>query len=353
MSDKPIVLVRVDAGLAAGSGHVMRCAAIGMRLMVRGARVYFVCAGLSFQLSNWVRSQGFDLTEIHDEQIIDWQADLEATLVVARNIGMIDLLIVDHYRLELNWEFGMRPHVRRIFVVDDLADRHHDCDLLLDQNLHEGAHNRYANLVPKNALQFLGPQYALLRNEFDQPGLIRSRDGSINLLLVFFGGTDPGNQTIKVIDALRALGSKAPQSLVVLGPASPHRVAIHKSVLKLPNVKVIDSTDQMAVLIAQADLAVGTCGVAAWERCALGLPCLVVVTAENQRDDAEILHKFGAIEHLGDASEVNSDMWEAAIRRAMDKPERVFAMGLASAQVMVDRQAALAKLERTLVDGLF
>jgi UDP-2,4-diacetamido-2,4,6-trideoxy-beta-L-altropyranose hydrolase len=106
------------------------------------------------------------------------------------------------------------------------------------------------------------------------------------------------------------------------------------------------------MLIAQADLAIGTCGVAAWERCALGLPCLVVVTAENQREDAVILHRLGAVEHLGDADEVNVEKWESALRRAMDDPDRIQAMASSAREVMVGRQAALAELERTLVDGM-
>lgn len=246
----------------------------------------------------------------------------------------------------------MRPHTRRILVIDDLADRDHDCDLLLDQNLHEDAQSRYKQRVPHAALQFLGPQYALLRFEFDEHGLERTRDGSVKRLLVFFGGTDLGNQTIKVIDALRALGSRAPESTIVLGPIYPYRDEIYKSVADLPSIHVLDTTDQMSMLIAQADLAIGTCGGGAWERCALGLPCLVVVTAENQREDAEILHRLGAVEHLGDANEVTVENWESALRRSMNDPHRIRSMASAARKVMVGRRTALAELERTLVDGM-
>lgn len=347
-----IVLIRADATMETGSGHVMRCAALGMRMMARGALAHFVCVGLPDQLADWLRDHGFGLTVLPAADITDWHSDLAATCEVARQVGHADLLIVDHYGLERAWESGMRPHARRILVIDDLADRDHDCDLLLDQNLHEDAGSRYKQRVPQGALQFLGPQYALLRAEFDEHGLERTRDGSVKQLLVFFGGTDLGNQTIKVIDALRALGSRAPESTIVLGPAHPYRDTVHKSVSDLPNVHVLDTTDQMSVLIAQADLAIGTCGVAAWERCALGLPCLVVVTAENQREDAEILHRLGAVEHMGDANEVNAENWESALQRAMDDPHRIRSMALASSEVMVGRRTALAELERALVDGM-
>lgn len=347
-----IVLIRADATMETGSGHVMRCAALGMRLMAHGSQVHFVCAGLPGQLAEWLHHRGFGVATLPAADIPDWSADLAATGDVARRIGHADLLIVDHYGLDQRWESGMRRYARRILAIDDLADRDHDCDLLLDQNLHDNAQNRYKQRVPEGILQFLGPQYALLRTEFDRHGLERIRDGSVKQLLVFFGGTDPGNQTIKVINALRALGSRAPGSTIVLGHAHPCRDEIHKSAAGLPKVNVLDATDQMAMLMARADLAIGTCGVAAWERCTLGLPCLVVVTAENQREDAEILHRLGAVEYLGDASEITAENWESALRRAMDDPHRIRSMALAASKVMEGRQAALAELERTLVDGM-
>lgn len=347
-----IVLVRADATPQIGSGHVMRCAALGMRMMARGALVHFVCIDIHGRLADWLRGSGFGLTLLSAAGIADWRADLAETRKVACQVGHADLLIVDHYGLERRWESGMRPYARRIMVIDDLADRDHDCDLLLDQNLHDDAEGRYKSRVPQAALQFLGPQYALLRTEFDGHALNHARDGTVKALLVFFGGTDLGNQTIKVIDALRLLGSRAPDCTIVLGPAHPYRDAIQKSANNLPNVKVLDATDQMSALMAQADLAIGTCGVAAWERCALGLPCLVVVTAENQREDAEILHRLGAVEHLGDAHEVTAENWESALRRAMDDPQRMRSMALAAREVMVGRRTALAELEEALFDGM-
>jgi UDP-2,4-diacetamido-2,4,6-trideoxy-beta-L-altropyranose hydrolase len=347
-----LVLVRADANFEIGSGHVMRCAALGMRLMARGASIHFVCSGLPDPLADWLRDRGFGLTVLPAADITDWHADLASTCAVARQVGHVDLLIVDHYRLDQAWECGMRSHVQRILVIDDLADRDHDCDLLLDQNLHEDAQNRYKQHVPPGTRQFLGPRYALLRSEFDGHGLERTRDGSVKRLLVFFGGTDPGNQTIKVIDALGALSSRAPESIIVLGPAHPSRDEVHKSVVRLPGAQVLDTTDQMAMLIAQADLAIGTCGVAAWERCTLGLPCLVVVTAENQREDAEILHRQGAVELLGDANGVGAEEWQGALRKALDDPHRIRAMALAAQKVMLGRLEALAELEKVLDDGM-
>jgi len=346
-----IVLVRADATSEIGSGHVMRCAALGTRLMTYGAKIHFVCACLPPQLGEWLHNHGFGLTVLTAADFGDWRTDLAATCDVFHRVGSVDLLIVDHYGLSQAWESSIRSHVRRIMVIDDLADRDHDCDLLLDQNLHDNTLARYEKRVSPRTRMFFGPRYAMLRPEFDEPELVRIRDGSVKRLLVFFGG-DPNNQTSKVIDAIRVLGSFAPECIVVLGLAHPYRQKILNSVTDLPGVDVLDTTDNMARLIAQADLAIGTCGVSAWERCALGLPTLVVVTAENQREDASILHRLGAVENLGDADTVSVDNWVHALRQTMNNPCRLRAMAKASLEVMAGRKAALAELEKALIDGM-
>jgi UDP-2,4-diacetamido-2,4,6-trideoxy-beta-L-altropyranose hydrolase len=345
---KNIVLVRADADLAIGTGHVMRCAALGMRMVARGDIVHFVCAGLPDRLADWFRIHGFGLTVVPQPESVSWQADFDATRRIALHLGNVDLVVVDHYGLDQRWEAEMRQYCRRILVIDDLADRNHDCDLLLDQNLHENAQQRYAGRVPVNAKQFLGPRYALLREEFNRPDLSRARSGSLNRLLIFFGGTDPGAQTLKLISALRDLGDEAPSATIVLGPMNPFRKSVLADAQDLVSVTVIESTDQISALMSEADLAIGTCGISAWERCALGLPCLVTITADNQREDAEILHRLGAIKNLGNAEDVSASDWAREIRLAMGDAAGIQAMSHAAQDVMAGRLEAAAELESAL-----
>lgn len=344
------VLVRADANLEIGTGHVMRCAALGANLKDSGASVHFVSSDLPTGLENWLIANCFGLTVIASDLITDWYADYVATSEVIKTIGEVDLLIVDHYQLDQNWESKMRRHAKRILVFDDLANRDHDCDFLLDQNLHDNAQLRYLRRVPNDVKLFLGPQYACLRKEFEDESLSYVREGNVTRLLVFFGGTDPGNQTLKVINALLSIGKAAPICTVVLGPANPFRNEIHDKAVGLRNIKVLDATDNMAILMHQADLAVGTCGIAAWERCVLGLPSLVVITAENQREDAEILDRLGAVENLGNADLLSSEHWEVAIKRAINSPSRIRSMSIASREVMFGRAEAYSSFQRTLLD---
>jgi UDP-2,4-diacetamido-2,4,6-trideoxy-beta-L-altropyranose hydrolase len=343
------VLVRADANLEIGSGHVMRCAALGAKLKASGASVHFVSSNLPSGLEHWLIDNFFGLTVIVSDHITDWHADYVATSEVIQTIGEVDLLIVDHYHLDQKWESKMRRHAKRILVIDDLANRDHDCDFLLDQNLHENAQHRYLNRVPINTKLFLGPQYACLRKEFEDESLSLVREGNVTRLLVFFGGTDPGNQTLKVVNALLSLGIAAPICTVVLGPANPFGKEIHREVVGSRNIKVLDATDNMATLMHQADLAIGTCGLAAWERCVLGLPSLVVITAENQREDAEILARLGAVENLGNADLLRSENWEIAIKRAIQNPNRIRNMSIASREVMFGRAEACASFQRALL----
>jgi UDP-2,4-diacetamido-2,4,6-trideoxy-beta-L-altropyranose hydrolase len=344
-----IVLMRADATAGLGTGHVMRCAALGLRLAGHGAQVHFACAALPPAIEEWLCERGFGVHLMEGIAPGDEAGDLRQSASLASALPSIDLLVVDNYGLGYDWEHGMRAYAARILVIDDLADRDHDCDLLLDQNLRHNAAYRYTNRVPSTARQFIGPRYALLRPEFDDPGLLRRRDGIVRRLLVFFGGTDPGNQSGKLLEALSDLGSAVPASTVVLGPAHPDRESAHQSAASLPNVILKNATTEMARLMSEADLAIGTCGIAAWERCLLGVPSLVVVTAENQREDAEILDRLGAVKNLGDAEAVTARQWTDALRRAMDDQSGLKAMGLAALAVMHERQRAIAELESAVM----
>src|SRR5690606_26558309 len=133
------------------------------------------------------------------------------------------------YSIDIQWELKLRTYVNRIMVIDDLANRRHDCDLLLDQNLYENMEQRYMGLVPETCKLLLGPRYALLRPEFREARKkLRPRDGTVRRILIFFGGTDPTNETLKAIEAVRLLNCSDIEVDVVVGAKNPHRDLIKK-----------------------------------------------------------------------------------------------------------------------------
>lgn len=360
-----LVVIRADASLEIGTGHVMRCLALAESLRSKGAECFFVCREEDGHICDVVEARNFRCVRLPKAandaragagsnagfaafQEIDARQTIAAVDSCGRNP---DLLVVDHYRLDRSWESLVRACVRRIFVIDDLADRMHDCDLLLDQNLHDSPGIRYAGLVPEGAKVFVGPEYALLRPEFGGvPAVTRTR-GLIRMLS-FFGGADSTNESLKVVEALRSMGASAPQTEIVLGPANPHANTVLDAARGVACLNVIRQTDNMAGLMREADLGLGTCGVAAWERCCAGLPSLVVVSADNQRDDARILHSLGAVRNLGDAAGVGAQRWARGIRDLQNDPSALTAMSIAAASVMRGRGEAASRFEGALASIL-
>ncbi len=356
-----IVVVRVDASAELGSGHVMRCLTLAHRLTRAGAAVSFICTEVLGALSDFIEARGYAVARIGSagdastavaRGVQAWEADAAASRAAIRTSGARpDLLVVDHYGLDARWERLLRPLVGRILVLDDLANRPHDCDLLLDQSLHDDPDGRYANLVDPATRVFVGPSYALLREEFDvvSPS---PRDGGLRQLLVFFGGNDSSNEIGKVINALRALGAARPAVTVVLGPQYARTAQIRDATRDLESLEIIAETNEMSRLMATADLGIGTCGGAAWERCAVGLPALVVVTADNQRDDARLLERLGAVRILGDAGAVDTADWCEHIRALERDPAALLAMSRAAAGVLQRRHESMSAFLHALTAGV-
>jgi UDP-2,4-diacetamido-2,4,6-trideoxy-beta-L-altropyranose hydrolase len=200
-------------------------------------------------------------------------------------------------------------------AIDDLADRPHDCDLLLDQNLYDEPGRRYAGLVPERCTPLVGPAYALLRDEFGAARAKRKhRDGSVRRLVVFFGGSDPGDETSKALAAVRILRASRPEleADVVVGTSNPHRAKVEAICREIPGTRFHCQIANMAELMAGADLAFGAGGTASWERCCVGLPALAAILAENQRELLENAHRRGVAVSLGWADRITAEDYARA-----------------------------------------
>ncbi len=319
---------RVDASSLIGGGHVMRCLTLANVLREQGATCHFYCHPQPGDRIAAIAAEGFPVTSVGLYQ------DLPAGFKT-------DWLVTDHYCLDAVWE--ARQQVIRRLVIDDLANRPHQCDVLLDQNLRTGSAARYRKLTPPQCRLLLGPSHVLLRPAF---ALMPKRvtNGEVKHIFVYFGGNDQNNQAGQALDAL----ARIPQVTadIVLGPDHPHREVL-LTMSERPGIVVMETCSDMASAMARADLALGVCGIAAWERCALGLPSLVCVTADNQREDAEILHRLGAVEHLGESAQVDATCWADALNRALTDPARIVQMGRTAASVVDgyrDNQALLLNL---------
>lgn len=319
------VIFRTDASIEIGSGHVMRCLALADELKLRGMEIAFICRDLPGHLKVLIEQKGYLVILLnnpervrdvsHDDTRhspwlgVNWEVDARQTAVVLmKTSAPIKWLIVDHYALDYKWEAYIRSYVNKIMVIDDLADRHHECDVIVDQNLYHNAATRYDGLIPVQCKKMTGPQYAMLRIEFREARKnLRKRDGSIRGIHVFFGGSDETNETAKAIQALAMLQRSDIHVDVVVGENNPNRKDIEILCQAMPNFLFHRQVDHMASLMMQADLAIGSGGTTTWERCCLGLPAVVAILGENQRELTYAVENYGAIINLGDGCNVSPE----------------------------------------------
>jgi UDP-2,4-diacetamido-2,4,6-trideoxy-beta-L-altropyranose hydrolase len=343
---------RTDASVEIGSGHLMRCLTLADQLRADGAEAAFICRDLPGAMFGLLDARGYPNARLELPATVaaSQHDDARATLEAVAGLfpGGVDWLVVDQYGLDAEWERLLRPVSRKLMVIDDLADRPHDCDLLLDQNYYRDLESRYQGRVPGQCVTLLGPGYVLLRPEFALARQkLRARDGVVRRILVFFGGSDPTNETEKVLEALGLLGKPDLDVDVVVGLANPKRQAIQALCEALPNVSFHCQVPSMAELILDADLGVGAGGAAMWERCYLGLPAITVISAANQERTTEDVAAIGAIELLGRATKLGPADYAHALGAMIGNPVRTRQIGeLALRIVPVEGQPVANAMRR-------
>lgn len=347
-----LVVFRTDASVQIGTGHVMRCLTLADELTRRGHQCRFICRDHQGHLGELIASKGFELHALPssgnaEEQLsecadnahaewlgVPWQQDAKQTLEVLSSLE-IDWLVVDHYALDARWEREIASVVGRITVIDDLADRKHECALLLDQNLGR-QESDYDRWVPDDCLRLIGPRYAMLRPEFArlrEHSLQRRKQSELKRILISFGGVDWTNVTGQVLSALAETSLPPETELdIIMGSSAPYLEQVRQQVEQLPfRATVSVNVPDMAEHMCMADLSIGAAGGTSWERCCLGLPAVLVILAENQLSGAKALETLGAAVGIGGPEAVQSAL-PSALARASD-PETLQRMSHAAAEV--------------------
>jgi UDP-2,4-diacetamido-2,4,6-trideoxy-beta-L-altropyranose hydrolase len=293
------VAFRLDVTKQIGTGHFVRCLTVANRLKHIGAHTLFICYPLPPSLIDQLNSCGHEylpLSEMAEEVYrvgdqtiphahwIPTASDIDAKKTIqALAKEEWDVLVVDHYALDIKWESALRPYAKKIFVIDDLADRNHDCDFLLDQNIYLDYQDRYQSKVPKHCRLLLGPKYCLLRDQFLKAHQFRNLPPrKVQEVLIFMGGVDLENYTMKVLNSLLLCNLANCNVNVVIGDSHPDLTGI-RAICEKHGFNCFVQTEEMANLMISADLAIGAGGTAVWERCYLGLPTITIKVAENQK----------------------------------------------------------------------
>ena len=327
-----------------GSGHVMRCRTLARELLRSGADVAFLCRRQPGDLIA-ILAQEFRVLILPELPLVACEgldgralyaawlgcsqqqdADQTADLITGAGFQSIDWVVVDHYGIDAVWENHLLQRFGTCFstkflVIDDLADRPHQADLLLDQNfVGSGVQTRYSGFLPKHCRTFLGPHYALLGPEYSRFHALVPQRKELHRVLVFFGGVDFNNLTTRALDALMSPEFSHVAVDVVLGHQSPHRETVLEMVSRRPLTTLHEPLPSLAGLMTRADLAIGACGSTAWERACLGLPSLVVAIAKNQLPFAQALDHAGFLKLLGDTSEVQAPQIADALKLRLADP---------------------------------
>jgi len=349
------IVFRTDANLVIGTGHFVRCLTLADELQRTGAHIFFVARDLPLHLQQMLSERSISyraLPKIETAQNTDelphatWlqtsQAhDAEQTLA-ALGAGTWDWLVVDHYSLDHRFEISLRKVCKHVIAIDDLADRVHDCDVLLDQNYYLNQAQRYLGKVPLHCQLLLGPSFALLRPEFKaKREKLQAKTGEVNNLLVFLGGVDADNLTGRVLDVLINLKLDVHVS-VVIGQQHPQKEKIQQMCGQNGYACHVQTT-HMASLMAEADLSIGAGGSATWERCALGLPTIVIATAHHQIKAAKDLSDIGISKYLGYWSELNFEKIQQNIRKIINDKIYLYEMSVKSLN-LVDGDGAVKML---------
>lgn len=342
------VVFRADASLEMGTGHVMRCLTLANALEKKNAKITFVSRAFDGHLGALITKLGYQLIllpkpmkQLIGEKLYQrWlgvsQHEDAAQTTAALSGIIVDLLVVDNYALSDIWERRINDHVKKLMTISDFKMRLHCCDFILDQNFVRAGKMRYNGYVPKNCIQMLGPEFALLRSDFAKEALAKPYFGAHEPrhMLVYFGGSDLPNITGKVVDALCDQTLSHLHLHIVIGQHYPYRDVLEQTITCRGRSSLYSGLPNLAALMAQCDVAVGAGGTTTWERLCMKLPSLVVVTAENQRQFSQDL-AYDGFQMLSTCDHTSSKHeWRNELLKFLSETEKLHIMSKKGSQLV-------------------
>lgn len=322
---------RCDASPELGAGHVTRCLALAEALADTGWRISFVVGGNTLATVPALKTSGFEVRVLNE-------VDDDLEVLTQQAAGRAELLVVDHYGLDAQFETACRSFATKILVLDDSTGRTHDCDVLIDAASSHPA--IYAAHIPAHARVLTGLAYAFVRKSFlaHRAKALARRDGRpVSEILVSCGATDPNNATSVVLDALDDIAENIGIS-VILSSRAPYADAIRKRMKR--RVRLVVDADDIAALMSKADIAIGAAGATAYERAVLGLPSIIIIVADNQRGIAQLMTEAGASFNAGSLSGGVSARLQPLVRSLIEQDDIRVSMARA-ASTLVDGRGAL------------
>ena len=305
-----IIFIRVDSSTKIGYGHFMRCMALADTLQ-KNFEINFITRSLEGSLISYIQKKGFGIFRFYsNSEKINEKNDAQKTIsLIKKHSGSKNILIVDNYQLSKKWETDVKPFVHKLIVIDDLSNRSHNCDLLIDQNLHTKVNGLYKGLIPSNCIKLIGPKFSIIRKEFRMMRKsVKPRTFPIKKILVSFGGSDIENQTRVALNSIKKMNGKINVDVVV-GKANKCKKTLKIFCNENKHFTYHEQIDNIADLMLSSDLSIGSSGSTTWERCCLGLPAIVSISSNDQRDIANSLSRKKCIINLGDVKKLKESSY--------------------------------------------
>lgn len=360
------VIVRADASQRIGYGHIGRCLALADVLARRGRPSTFVMRHWSEWTADRIEAAGHQVVVLEKTDAggeneapwldVSWRVDARQTIEA---VGQIDVaaVVVDQYGLDHRWErfVGNQLDVP-VVVIDGTGTRRHHCQLLVDPTYRgESGQTRWEKLVPSHTRVLAGPRFALLRPEFTLALDRRTRrTGDVDKILIAFGGSDEAGATEVALEVVGQLDSYGLEITVVAGAAKPGVEPLRRRCAAMENVQFHHDTDEMARLMADADLAVGGAGTMMWERAFLGLPAVVVAIASHQIEIGRQAAEAGAVDYVGAVDEISLQQLRRHIENLVENPDQVRRLSEHGRALMGDADqvgtAAVAEILEGIID---
>ena len=314
---KNTIFIRVDSSTKIGYGHFIRCMALADTLQ-KNFKINFISRSLEGSLISDIQDKRFGIFRFYsNSEKIDEKNDAQKTIsLIKKHSGQKNILIIDNYQLSKKWETYVKPFVHKLIVIDDLSNRSHNCDLLIDQNLHTKVNGLYKGLIPSNCIKLIGPKFSMIRKKFRMlKKSVKPRTFPIKKILVSFGGSDPTNECKKALDALCSIENSKFEIIVAAGIYNHKFEQLKKLYEKYSNIKIYRHVDELSRLMVNSDLFIGAGGTTTWERFYMGLPSIVTIISDDQKESIEFLSDMGHVINLGLAKNVTSKTYVQTLQK--------------------------------------
>jgi UDP-2,4-diacetamido-2,4,6-trideoxy-beta-L-altropyranose hydrolase len=312
------LLIRADASAEIGVGHAMRCLALAQAWRDKGGRVIFALGGGAEGIEERLCSESASVVRVCSES--GSREDARETAQLCTESGA-DWMILDGFHFSQSYRESVKTDATRLLLLDDHgACAPYKCDIVLNTNPY-AVDAMYLEREDYTVF-LLGPQYALLRREFlAAPARSPDVSATARRVLITFGGGDPHNVTLRVVEALHEIHDVKLDITVVVGASNPHRALLSAALERSPHVaRLLFNVDNMPEVMTQAELAISAGGGTCYELAIMQVPMFLITIASNHERTVEAYGRAQAALTGGWFDELGPESLAASLRSLIGDP---------------------------------